>query len=67
MARANPGAGVKFKQVMSEFHAGKLKMGGTGKPVPASRPDIAQAIAFSAQRKANARKAARSRKRRRKD
>ena len=52
-----PGAGAvkrkklesdqKFGAVMGEFKRGTLRMGGSGKHVPASRSDIARAIAMS--------------------
>lgn len=38
---------AKFAAVMREGHAGTLRHGGTGKPVPKSRPDIMKAIGAS--------------------
>lgn len=45
----------KIGKVMREFKEGTLTHGGTGKPVPRGRPDIARAIALSEARKAGAR------------
>ena len=59
MARHSPAkatyskkAKEKIGDVMEEHAAGTLKHGGTGKPVPKNRPDIAKAIALSQAREA---------------
>ncbi len=45
--KTKAGQRAKFSTVMREHARGTLRHGGSGKPVPASRPDIAKAIGAS--------------------
>ena len=51
---------AKFKKVLGEFKAGKLKHGTSGKLVPPDRRDIAFAIAFSVAKRAGMKAKAKS-------